>query len=98
MWPCVINTRDHMDTWNIWVFIVVFYVLGRSFGQDEEKRTPKTMTATDERKSNEEEGKSVYNEEIVIFGDEPSEPSDFRCQVLFQMREIFRSANEGDER
>jgi hypothetical protein len=48
------------------------------------------MTATDQKKSKEEEGKLVDNEEIVIFGDEPSEPSDFRCQVLF--------ANEGDDR
>ncbi|XP_062176000.1 germin-like protein subfamily 1 member 7 [Alnus glutinosa] len=84
-----------MATWNIWVFIVAFCILGRSFGRDEEKRAPKTLTATDKRKSNEKEGKSVDNEETVIFGDEPS---DFWCQVCLQMREIFRSANEGDER
>jgi hypothetical protein len=58
------------------IFIVVFCVLSRSFRRDEEKRTPKTTTATEERKLNEEEGKSVDDEETVIFGDEPSEPSD----------------------
>lgn len=51
----------------------MFFVLSRSFRRDEEKLTPKTTIATDERKSNEEEGKSVDDEETVIFGDEPSD-------------------------